>query len=211
MDPVSTPSDQKSRPPLRCMPVQQRSAERLERILDACAEVVEETGYEELSTRAVAARAGVPIGSVYRFFSNKRAMADALAHRNLDLYISRVDERLRAAKPLEWRYAIDVVIDVYTGMKRDVVGFAHVDFGAPVPVFGLPDHANQLVADRLCDLFADRLGRTPDEGLRRTFLIGVEAADALLRLAFRTAPAGDPAIIAETKELVRAYLVRVLD
>ena len=59
--------------------MQRRSAERLARILDACAELLDETGYEELSTRAVAVRAGVPIGSVYRFFGNKRALADALA------------------------------------------------------------------------------------------------------------------------------------
>ncbi|MGO4760328.1 TetR/AcrR family transcriptional regulator, partial [Streptomyces sp. 2MCAF27] len=81
-------------PPLRRAPVQRRSAERLGRILDACAELLDETGYEDLSTRAVAERAGVPIGSVYRFFSNKRAMAEALAHRNLDQYAARVTERL---------------------------------------------------------------------------------------------------------------------
>ncbi len=45
---------------LRRAPVQQRSAERLARILDACAELLDETGYEQLSTRAVAARAEVP-------------------------------------------------------------------------------------------------------------------------------------------------------
>ncbi|MET8677445.1 TetR/AcrR family transcriptional regulator [Streptomyces sp. NPDC004647] len=208
---MHTPSDQQIPPPLRRIPVQQRSAERLARILDACAEVLDETGYESLSTRAVAVRAGVPIGSVYRFFSNKRAMADALAHRNLDVYIARVDERLATAEPLEWRYAIDVVIDVYLAMKRDMAGFARIDFCVPAPAAGLPDHANQLVADRLCDLLAERLGRAPDADLRRTFLIAVEAADALLQLAFRADPSGDPVIIAETKELVRAYLARVLD
>ena len=85
------------RPSLRRAPVQRRSAERLARILDACAELLDETGYEALSTRAVAGSAGVPIGSVYRFFGNKRAMADALAQRNLDAYAERVTERLRRA------------------------------------------------------------------------------------------------------------------
>lgn len=80
---------------LRRAPVQRRSAERLTRILDACADLLDEVGYDALSTRAVAQRAGVPIGSVYRFFGNKRAMADALAQRNLEHYADRVTHRLR--------------------------------------------------------------------------------------------------------------------
>lgn len=80
---------------LRRAPVQRRSAERLTRILDACADLLDEVGYDALSTRAVAQRAGVPIGSVYRFFGNKRAMADALAQRNLERYAERVTHRLR--------------------------------------------------------------------------------------------------------------------
>ena len=51
---------------LRRAPVQRRSAERLTRILDACADLLDEVGYDDLSTRAVAQRAGVPIGSVTR-------------------------------------------------------------------------------------------------------------------------------------------------
>ncbi|KAF4405660.1 TetR/AcrR family transcriptional regulator [Streptomyces lycii] len=208
---VQTPSAQQTQPPLRRTPVQQRSAERLARILDACAEVLDETGYEGLSTRAVASRAGVPIGSVYRFFGNKRAMADALAHRNLDHYTEQVTERIAAADPLDWRHAIDVVLDVYIAMKRETPGFALVDFGVQAPGAGAPDQANHRVAERLCALLAERLGRTADARLRRTFLVGVEAADAVLQMAFRADPAGDAALIAETKELVRAYLARVLD
>ncbi|MEU6984431.1 TetR family transcriptional regulator [Streptomyces sp. NPDC046324] len=251
MDPVPQPS-------LRRTPVQQRSAERLARILDACAELLDETGYEQLSTRAVAARAGVPIGSVYRFFGNKRAMADALAHRNLDRYAARIGARLAAAGRADAFSAIDSVLDEYIAMKRTVPGFALVDFGVPAPAVpaspvpastgpgsigpvslaseapaaGAPggeavdgaatgteptrgepaptaapaEDANHLVADRLCGLLATHLDRTADDALRRKVLVGVEAADALLQLAFRTAPSGDPALIAETRALLYAYL-----
>nr|MDT0523020.1 TetR/AcrR family transcriptional regulator [Streptomyces sp. DSM 41633] len=43
-------------PNLRRAPVQQRSADRLARILDACAGLLDEIGYEQLSTRDVALR-----------------------------------------------------------------------------------------------------------------------------------------------------------
>jgi AcrR family transcriptional regulator len=201
MDPVPPSS-------LRRTPVQQRSAERLARILDACAELLDETGYEQLSTRAVAARAGVPIGSVYRFFGNKRAMAAALAQRNLDRYAERISARLSAAGDVDAYSAIDSVLDEYIAMKRTVPGFALVDFGVPAPPAGdgAAEDPNHLVADRLCGLLVAHLGRTTDDVLRRKVLVGVEAADALLQLAFRTDPSGDPELVAETRELLYAYL-----
>ncbi|MFC8509204.1 TetR family transcriptional regulator [Streptomyces sp. NPDC057411] len=202
-------------PALRRTPVQQRSAERLARILDACAELLDETGYEQLSTRAVAARAGVPIGSVYRFFGNKRALAAALAHRNLDSYAERIAARL-AALPAGGAVdapgavgavgLVDAVLDEYIAMKRTMPGFALVDFGVPAPGEAGDEDPNHLVADRICGLLAGPLGRAADDVLRRKVLVGVEATDALLQLAFRADPAGDPALIAETRALLHAYL-----
>ncbi|MER8044112.1 TetR family transcriptional regulator [Streptomyces sp. NPDC094032] len=210
--PSPSPSAQATAPApaLRRAPVQQRSAERLARIVDACAELLDETGYEQLSTRAVAARAGVPIGSVYRFFGNKRALATALAHRNLDRYAARIAARLDAlpagGADANAVAVVDAVLDEYIAMKRTVPGFARVDFGIPAP--GEPDeeHPNHLVADRICGLLAAPLGRSADEALRRKVLVGVEATDALLQLAFRVDPSGDPALIAETRALLHAYL-----
>ncbi|MET9439530.1 TetR/AcrR family transcriptional regulator [Streptomyces sp. NPDC006610] len=198
-------------PTLRRAPVQRRSAERLTRILDACADLLDEVGYDDLSTRAVAERAGVPIGSVYRFFGNKRQMAGALAQRNLDRYAERVTERLRDAEPGDWRAAMDAVLDEYLAMKRTAPGFSLVDFGNQIPVGAHGTEPNHRVADRLTELLAGPIGREPDDALRRTFLIAVETADALVQLAFRIDPEGDAQIIGETREMLRAYLARVLD
>ncbi|CAL9594185.1 hypothetical protein SUDANB132_05293 [Streptomyces sp. enrichment culture] len=195
---------------LRRAPVQRRSAERLARILDACAELLDEAGYDDLSTRAVAERAQVPIGSVYRFFGNKRQMADALARRNLERFTDRVTERLRAADDRGWRRAMDVVLDTYLDMKRTAPGFSLVDFGNQIPV-GTRAEPNRRVADRLTGLLAAHLGREPDDDLRRTFLVAVETADALVQLAFRMEPEGDEKVIGELREMLRAYLARVLD
>ncbi|WP_329283443.1 TetR/AcrR family transcriptional regulator [Streptomyces sp. NBC_01451] len=196
---------------LRRAPVQRRSAERLTRILDACADLLDEVGYDALSTRAVAIRAGVPIGSVYRFFGNKRAMADALAQRNLERYIARVTERLGQETGGGWRGAMDAVLDEYLAMKRTAPGFSLVDFGNQIPVGKRDAGPNHLVADTLTALLSDVIGREPDDDLRRTFLVAVETADTLVHLAFRVAPEGDERIIAEARELLRAYLARVLD
>ncbi|OXS33241.1 TetR/AcrR family transcriptional regulator [Streptomyces sp. XY006] len=197
---------------LRRAPVQRRSAERLTRILDACADLLDEVGYDALSTRAVAERAGVPIGSVYRFFGNKRQMADALAQRNLERYSERVTERLReAGDGGGWRTAMDAVLDEYLEMKRTAPGFSLVDFGNQIPVGARHAEPNHRVAERLTELLSGYLDREPDEDLRRVFLIAVETADTLVHLAFRVAPEGDQKIIDEARELLRSYLARALD
>ncbi|MGW6982263.1 TetR/AcrR family transcriptional regulator [Streptomyces sp. NPDC054932] len=197
---------------LRRTPIQQRSADRLARILDACAELLDETGYENLSTRAVALRAGVPIGSVYRFFGNKRAMAIALAHRNLDRYVDGIAVRLADLPATHWRPVVDAVLDEYLAMKRSVPGFALVDFGVPAPPAEGPEaDPNHQVAARLTELLSAHLGLTPDATLERAVLVAVEATDALIQLAFRADPAGDPGIVAETRAMMHAYLARVLD
>ncbi|NGN69409.1 TetR/AcrR family transcriptional regulator [Streptomyces sp. A7024] len=182
---------------MRRVPVQQRSAERLARILDACAELLDEAGYEALTTRAVAERAGVPIGSVYRFFGNKRQLADALAHRNLTEFTERIERGLEDREG-SWQAVIDVMLDEYVAMKRTVPGFVVVDFAG-----------NDLVAEHLTELLAEHTGRNP-ELLRRAGRVAIEAADALLQLAFRDAPQGDPALIAETRTLLTAYLAQTL-
>ncbi|MFF7858460.1 TetR family transcriptional regulator [Streptomyces sp. NPDC007904] len=196
---------------LRRAPVQRRSAERLARILDACAELLDEVGYDDLSTRAVALRAGVPIGSVYRFFGNKRQMADALAQRNLERFSERVAEHLASTGDRGWRHAMNVVIDEYLDMKRTAPGFSLVDFGNQIPVGTRRAEPNRRVAGRLTDLLSGYLDRVPDEELRRTILVAVETADALVHLAFRMEPGGDEKVIGELREMLGAYLARVLD
>jgi Tetracyclin repressor-like, C-terminal domain len=90
-------------------------------------------------------------------------------------------------------------------MKRTAAGFALVDFS-------VPGETNQDLADRLPALLGDRLTvDASDPRLRLALVIAVETADAALQLAFRTTPTGDSRVIAETKQLVRAYLSTVLE
>jgi AcrR family transcriptional regulator len=179
---------------VRRSPVQQRSVERVNQMLDAAAALLDEGGHDALTTRAVAARAGVPIGSIYRFFHDKRGLAEALTRRNLAEFLDRVRDRLQA--PTDWAEVCDLLVDTYVEMMRTTPGFAVLDFSD-----------NAVVAAALGELL---YGGPPREDDRRVLLVSVEAADALLKLAFRTDPSGDPAVVAETKLLLRAYLERTL-
>src|SRR4051812_42111676 len=90
-------------------PVQQRSALRVERMLDAAAGLLDEVGHEGLTTSGIAARAGVSVGSLYQFFPDKHAIVAALARRAFE----RFTARLAPLSTSDWREAIDAVIDHY--------------------------------------------------------------------------------------------------
>jgi AcrR family transcriptional regulator len=198
---------------VRRMPVQRRSVERFERMLDACAQLLDEVGYDDLTTSQVAKRAGVPIGTLYQFFDGKAALTRALARRNLDLFLDRLHARFADAPAVEtWADAACVVMAEFVAMKRDVPGFAAVDFGdtRPGKHFLLDAERelenNQVVAERLKRLGLEDLDLPDTPDLGRALLIAVEAADSVLRLAFRYGPDGDPDLIAEAENLLRGYL-----
>ncbi|BAZ24157.1 TetR family transcriptional regulator protein [Kalymmatonema gypsitolerans NIES-4073] len=69
---------------MRRQPKQKRSQERIERILDAAAEVFDEVGFEAATTHAIAARADTAIGSLYQFFPDKLAIFHALELRHVE-------------------------------------------------------------------------------------------------------------------------------
>ncbi len=73
---------------LRRVPQQDRGQRRVDRILDAAAELIAEVGVDGASTNAIAARANTSVGSLYQFFPNRDAVVQALAAR----YAAQFDE-----------------------------------------------------------------------------------------------------------------------
>ncbi|MER7361241.1 TetR/AcrR family transcriptional regulator [Nonomuraea wenchangensis] len=202
-----------SQPPaLRRRPAQRRSARRVERMLDACAELLDESGYEALSTTRIAERAGVAIGSVYQFFPDKRAITQELTRRNVEEFVRRVDRRFLEEDYRGWWEAVDAIIDVYVDMHRSVAGFKSLHFGDAVDLNLLDSDSenNTVIAGRLRGLFLTEFGLADDPRLDVSVLAAVEAGDAVLKLAFRRRPDGDPEMIEAAKQLIRGFLSRQL-
>jgi AcrR family transcriptional regulator len=65
----------------RRTPQQERSQQTVEALLGATATLLDEVGYEGLTTKAIAARAGTSIGAFYQFFANKEAAINELVQR----------------------------------------------------------------------------------------------------------------------------------
>lgn len=65
------------------LPRQERAQHKVELILEAAMRLLAKGGFAALTTNAVAETAGVSIGTLYQYFSNKEAILDALAEREM--------------------------------------------------------------------------------------------------------------------------------
>lgn len=167
------------------------------------------------TTKEIARRAGVPIGTIYQFFPDKIALVGALAVRNLDAYLARLGVKIEAEPPRGIADLVDAAVEEFVAMKRTVPGFGVVDFGAGGRSDGGldgQDHIvdevmdnNEAVAVRLRELCDSLFGPTqPDLAVQ--LRVALECADGVLKLAFRIDPKGDPRVIAECKILLCRYL-----
>jgi AcrR family transcriptional regulator len=179
-------------------------------MLDACAELVDEVGYDGLTTTLLAERAGVAIGSVYQFFPDKRAIVQQLTLRNVDTYVERLTGRIADGDLANWWDAVDAAIDEYIDMHRTVPGFRTLHFGDVVDRHLLDDERDNdtVIAEQLVRVLVSGFGLADEPNLSFSLTIAVEIADSLIKLAFRLRPDGDEAVLVEAKDIIRDYLYR---
>jgi AcrR family transcriptional regulator len=193
---------------LRNAPTQARSRERLRRVLDAADDVLANEGAGAFTTTRIAEVAGVPIGSVYRFFPDKAAIVDALAMR----YWSDFDDLVAGAAEADEHEslpdAVTVVIDILAAGFRARPGFLALWYGGlrTEAVRDATRPTRQAIAASIERILARRWPGASPAALSSAAQMVVLAGDGLLREAFRRDRAGDRALLEESKLMLRSYL-----
>jgi len=179
--------------PLRNEPVQARSTARLAALLDAAAAVVDEIGYERLTTAMVAERAGASIGTVYRYFPDRIAVLQALGARNLERVLARATEELVDPKHGNWAEALGSSFGLLVDMFRAEPGFRSLRVGDVIDLQPAANERtyNSLVADALFDGLVSRFGMADTPEARFAFETALEVSDALAARAFARDRNGD--------------------
>lgn len=210
---TAEPTPSRPRAVMRREPVQRRSAARVTAILDACAALLDKFDYDELTTSKIAERAAVPIGSLYQYFPDKRAVVQALTMRNLDAFSAEVERIFTGTVPAGWQEAVDQVIDTYLRMLDDVPGFGRIRFGDVVDTHLLDpeDDNDAVIAAKLSQLFAKSYQVPHSEELQLAFWMVVKVADALIKLALRLSAGQRQTALATARDVVGRILGQHMD
>lgn len=110
-------------PIMRTMPRQHRARVAVQRILRATGDLLDEAGYDALTTTAVAERAAVNIATLYRYFPDKFALVHALAvtldaERN-----ERFWQSMQAfAEAGDWRPELRRLLEVHLDARLRISG-----------------------------------------------------------------------------------------
>ena len=208
-----TGQNQSGVPLVRTEPIQERSAARIDALLDAAAEVVDEIGFDRLTTAMVAERADASIGTVYRYFPDRIVLLQALRDRALQRYRGAVVEAIHAAKPDHWWDALECAIDAFVDMFRNEPGFRIIRFtdAERQPASAEEGFGDDFFAHRFADILAEEFGLPAGAQLNFRLEIAVDIADALITRAFRLDPNGDEAFIEEARVVIREYLAKRYD
>ena len=75
-------------------PLQQRSLARAQQILDVTARLLDELGFDALTTILIAREMGISVGTLYHYFPNKHAIMYAMAEqwlREVERSLAEID------------------------------------------------------------------------------------------------------------------------
>lgn len=193
---------------LRHVPTQARSRQRLADVLDAAETILAAEGAAAFTTNRVAEAAGVPVGSVYRYFADKEAIAEALAMRfwsefaDLVAGVADADELDPLADPGA------TVLETLAAGFRARPAFLALWYGglrsARVREATRPTRsAIGSSVQRILGVHWPGAAEADRDAVARMLVI---AGDGLLREAFRASAQGDPEMLAESRAMLSAYL-----
>jgi len=197
----------KSLPP-RKTPVQSRSRERVERILDAAASAFADVGYDAATTDGIAAQAGTSIGSLYQFFPNKQALFDAVAKRHLDRASELFDVLLAAhIEGIPWYEVLDRAIDGFAGLDRSDPNMRAVwrNWHVAGGFVAASEALNREFARRTEAVFA-RLSGVSRAKRKLVSTMVVEVITAMLFVVARRPAQASRPLLDETKVMLRRYI-----
>jgi AcrR family transcriptional regulator len=106
-------------------PLQRRSQESLERVLQAGAELLLDVGYDGFTLQEVSKRAGVSIGSIYARAPSKEALILAIYDREM-ARVSAANEKLRETAHLEGLKGRELIIALVDLMARSTLEHADI-------------------------------------------------------------------------------------
>jgi AcrR family transcriptional regulator len=204
MEPSPAPAEDTPTMPRRA-PTQQRSRERVERILEVASALIAATGSDAMRMSEVAENAGISIGSLYQYFPDKGAILRTLAERYNAQGRECIEAELADVRDMAGlRVAFGRLIDIYYGLFLAEPVIRDIWFGTQADK-GLRDV--ELESGRLngalLSAVLKRLRPDADEGeLDRSAFLIMSLGESTMRLAISVEREEGDALVENYKRMV---------
>ena len=191
---------------------QTRSQDKMKRVLESTAALLDESGAEAVTTTAVAARAQVSIGWLYNFFDDRQGLLEEVVVSGLVDLDGRLEEAGFSLAGPHWRQRVEAGLAIVIDFFDRSPGFRSLWFSSDFS--GRMLQANRLHDDALAEYLAATVTATrpdaPDVPLGVVTQIFIGMLDKGLDLAYRNNPQGDKNMLAEMSRASIEYLNRYL-
>lgn len=195
---------------MRRTPQQARSQQRVDLILDVAADIFAEVGYESATTNAIAERAGVSIGSLYRYFPDKDAILHALSNRYYEQVRALFDEVFtKDVVYLPLPVLLDRLIDPFVELYMACPAYKHILLGSDVSadIAAASEELDQEIIEHIAEILQLT---APNMDEQRAHLVATVCKAQVKALITLITPSSDEPfrsqITAEVKRMLIAYL-----
>ena len=201
----------------RRVPVQGRSQQTVQRVLDAASSLLEQIPLEDVTTTRIAAEAGLSIGALYRFFPDKQTIIDAIAERHVEQFraslagkvLKTVASQLARLEKPNPAAILNAIIDAYIVYLDAHPDFRTISFGRHVSAATRERQVspNAGVAALLKRFMLEQLGATNAADLDLKLRVVSEAGERLIAYAYEQPTREErDRVITELKKMLSSYL-----
>lgn len=187
-----------------------RGLARIALILEAAAAEFADVGYSKATTNSIAARAGISPGSLYQYFSDKAAIADALGSQYAEMIAKKQESAFEVTNPLEWSLdellaaVVDPIIDFNIETPGFLALFARTDL--PERLSSPIDPVESAFASRIRDLLQARNPQVESEEVWVLVETAILMFRGLMNGISELNPTAQRRRAHETREAILAYL-----
>lgn len=188
----------------RRVPRQARGERRVAAFLHAASAVITEVGYEQATMSAIAERADSCIGSLYQFFPNKRALAEALRAQHLEAIEQSWSGLSEEAAGLTAEALAGRLVDLQLDNVKKYPALLSLMEVTPT---SRTLARRKIIRARIADVLRAHKPDLPEPVVRRTAAVVQQVSRAMLALYARQS--GEPRswIVDEFRSVLHGYLV----
>jgi AcrR family transcriptional regulator len=202
-------SSNKSRPSagrIALKPQRRHGKLRVEALLQSAASVIAERGFDATTMAEIASRAGAPIGSLYRFFPHKEALAEALLDRYAELVKEAFERINREIKTLSSAALTDALLHLFIELRGETQAIIPLlDAHSPQRV-----EFRKAVRQRIARILRARLPRLRPAVAESIAVVLVHNMKTMKMLSTEKNESNPQGAMQELREMTRLYLASKL-